>query len=267
MVFSAAALGAIASGLSAVGSLAGGFGGLFGSSNGVSVGDQANLMKYQNTLSQELMATQYDYNRKLRQTSAEDMRIAGLNPILAATNGQTSSVGLPSQGILDPAGASSSQTSAKQLKMQSLMNMANTLSDIMLKRSNSALNSEQAITEFTKRLNIQEDTFLKQLDGVKKEIENSNLPEYYKRQFELVKANTELAIMKKNLIPFEAQTGRIGASANMMNALTGKYLRESQRDLNYSQEWYNRHRSLGYSKHQSWKGFGLGYDYSYTGDE
>ena len=195
----------------AVGGLASGLLGSFNSSDDYSLTteQQVNMMTrqawYNYQLGQrqfenqrKLMSDQYLYNSALAdksfeqnkwftqhqyQNAIDDLRAAGLNPLLGLPNGNSGSVGMASVsggnasmngvGLLDPASAVSADTNKKKLVVDTALGVANTFADVRLKNSASAKAGEEAKTEATKRENLTADTDLKRLTSFGKSIETN----------------------------------------------------------------------------------------------
>ena len=156
------ALGAVGS---AAGGLMSGIGSLFGRGTSArsNVAHQMNLMAYQNKL-------QTDYDRNRYQNSVYSLREAGLNPILAASNGI--SAGSGSQGLNSSSPTPSADFSQLGEQISNLaMNTAmikktnaeaeNIAQNTALQGAQTSLTIKQLDTEVARLGNILEDTKLK----------------------------------------------------------------------------------------------------------
>lgn len=170
---------------SGLGSVLGGIGSFFGS--GVSAKTQQNFNK-------ELMSIQNKYNvnqyKHRHQWEMQDLRAAGLNPILTATGGSAGSVsgvGLPSAPDVASIGEKRANTAmaisrfGKELQQLSA-NIKSTNADAYLKDA-------MIGTEISKQENLSADSALKTLQQTEQSIRNSFLPKQLKA--DLLKTNAE----------------------------------------------------------------------------
>ena len=183
--------------------------------NGVSSWFGSNLSRRQQ---EALMQRQFEYNKFFAQNSHQmevnDLRKAGLNPILSANNGATGSVGL---GSVSDLGMSDSGTKSINTAMQMSMlksNKANIDSstaknqqDIETGKAQASLFGAQANTAQSQARYNEALTALTDMETLMKKEEFKWLPKRLK---------------------MEIETGYKNASANMMSALNGKVTASAQ---------------------------------------
>ena len=191
---------------------------------------QKDLMSYQYDLNSQLAQRQFEYNKYFtehgHQAEVADLRAAGLNPVLSANNGAYSQAGLGSVGLgsastPDIMQGSSAMSNAKSQRAMARIAGANALSDLMVKKSTSALQNSEANVNNARVHNVNMDTELKAsqitLNNVEKmikdvdyKIRNKDYSSYD------VRLKNELENTRIRLI--QAQASMIGANAQKTSA-------------------------------------------------
>lgn len=222
------ALGAVGS---AAGGLMSGIGSLFGRGTSArsNVAHQMNLMAYQDKLQRGLMSyqnnLQQQYDRNRYQNSVYSLRQAGLNPILAASNGV--SAGSGSQGLGSVGLGSASPTPSADFSQlgEQISNLA--MNTAMIKKTNA---EAQNIAQNTALQGAQTSLTIKQLDTEVARL--GNILEDTKLKFDQrVQIKAQIMNLKQernNLIQMENQI-----KATTSNIQTDTYSKKLQAFGNY----------------------------------
>lgn len=217
--------------------------GLFGSYLGSANSSKA--MKQQFHYNMAMLEQQFKYNNYIQQHSHQhevyDLKHAGLNPILSANGGNTMPVGLPSVSAVENSGGmANTMSDAVNTAMQNVNTaFANNTSAKAVENAKpvqdaqAKLFGEQALTEFNKRSNLDEDTNLKKLTSAGKVIENSYLPEKLKSEI-LLNVNSAKGIVANSL------ANMISAHSNEQNAGTNRMNAETNRVKAYKEDLLNK---------------------------
>lgn len=192
-------------------------GGLFGlGSSAVSAGMSFKQNK-------ELQQRQFDYQERMADTAYQratnDMRAAGLNPIMAGmsqTGASTPSGGIPSGGNVN-LGEGMSNGIATALQVQK-------------NKAETKYLDEQAKTEKAKRENFEANTGLQKMQRIGQEIDNMNMPEKYKQEFKQMASQTVLNYATASANQVNATANKMQAEASRENSRTNKYNAVTQRN-------------------------------------
>lgn len=206
------------------GSLLGSFG--HSSGGGLDVAGNMQLMRYQTDLNKEMTQWQNENQWKFMRKGLED---ANYNPLLAlGASPSTGNVGLAT-------GSESTSSSSVGL---------NGLASIMNTAANTKLQEQQALTEYSKRVNLSADTGLKLVDTMYKKglIKWQDVQNY--AELAMKKSSAALNTASAKYTGYNAETNRMNAYTNSRNSRT-----------NQSRAEYDKNRkSIG----------GLGFSYSFS---
>lgn len=214
--------------------------------------NQSKLNKQSYNYSKKLQAQQNKYNTQMFNRSAElaasahqievnDMRNAGLNPILSATGGSGATAVAPmSSGSATISGGSASAPEPGKVDLLEAYNSAK-----QIKNETRMTNSNIRKNDFDNNLMNENASYVKE--------QNRQFKEYNPKvqQKQLEKLDEEITNLKSN-------------SAKVMNDIyNSNRLTDSQIDVNSANAWRARHQALGYSESSSVtnnnsRGFGMG---------
>ena len=207
-----------------------------------SKGSQARAYNYQRMLQQQQYDLQQQGLREGYTNARQGLEKAGMNPILAATSGYTypsvsmGGVGTDSPNIPDFGNTMSNAYQTFKLNKQSVNNQTlQTLTQSDLSNAQAGLAREQAVTEQTKRNNIEVNT---QLQNVEKQLKQKDLSWYDRRQ--LVELKSMLQNAQANSA--SAAASQVNAKANLQNAQTNSAQFKNTMEANrLNSEWIARH--------------------------
>lgn len=202
--------------------------------------------EYQSKLMEKQQAYQTAMSNTAHQREVQDLQKAGLNPILSAMNGSGAST--PATGL--------GQVNAPDYGTAEALQVANqeeqTKADTMLKGAQTGLTIEQRYTEQDKQDNYQMDTMLKNVQKIRQEIENSFLPEQYKKTLEKISTesilNVNMASAKQSEILLNEKTAELRKAQIEREKAETQYTKERDRGFNIkspnywerkAKKWFN----------------------------
>lgn len=190
----------------------------------------------------EMQQRQFDFQERMSNTAHQrevnDLKAAGLNPILSAMGGSGSSTPSGGMGTINTPdyGASIREGIAAATQIKKTGAETNLL-------------NETAKTEQTKRDNFEADTAFKKLQGIAQGIENSNLPAKLKAEIKEMTTRAAVNLSTASANQANAISQRIQANAAASNARTNKELgnieqenknAQAQQQKEYN-EWGKKH--------------------------